>query len=135
MPNAEPKVAFDHLHQSLVEYQRLFFDGSLKATGFFLVVMGWILTDVEARKFIQSDRLLPIFGGWSLVICAIAYVMLSVRLLMMMRRLSRELDAIDFLPRSYYQHRLVRPATAVMWMILAVTPCVTIAYYLLLGKK
>ena len=133
MPNTEPKVAFDHLHQSLAEYQRLFFDGSLKATGFFLLVMGWILTSDKAGTFMTTHQSVATVGGWSLIICAIAYVMLSVRLLSIMRGLGRELDAIDFLPRSYYEHRLVHPVAAAMWMILAITPCVTLAFYLTYG--
>lgn len=135
MPNTEPKVAFDHLHQSLAEYQRLFFDGSLKAIGLFLLVMGWILTSDKASAFMMKHQSVATVAGWSLFICAIAYIVLSVRLMSIMRHLSRELDAIDFLPRSYYEHRLVHPVAVVMWMILAITPCVTLAYYLTFGFK
>lgn len=131
MASAEPKVAFDHLHQSLVQYQQLFFDGSLKATGFFLLIMGWILTSDKARDFMKNDPFIATVGGWGLIVCAIAYIVLSIRLMSVMRGLGRELGAIDFMPRSYYAHRLVNPIVGAMWMILAITPCVTVAFYVM----
>ena len=134
MPNAEPKVAFDHLYQSLREYQQLFFESSLKATGFFLLIMGWIITSDKAWELMKSHKSMAEIGGWGLVVCGISYIALCIRLMRMMKRLGQELDAIDFLPRSYYEHRLVKPVPAAMWMILAITPCAVVAYYLLSKK-
>lgn len=131
MSNADPKVAFDNLHNSLVECQRLFFDGSMKATGFFLLIMGWLLTSDKARDFIQGNSDMAGIFGWSLVAAAIAYVGLCMRLLWIVKGLGRELAAIDFLPRSYYAHRIVHPAVAAMWMVLPMTPCLALAYVLL----
>jgi hypothetical protein len=131
MSNADPKVAFDNLYNSLVEYQQLFFESSLRATTLLLLIMGWIITSDNATKFLHDHEQEARIGGWALVICAIAYVGLCMRLLWIVRGLGRELAAIDFLPRSYYAHRILHPAVAAMWMVLPMTPFAAIASYLL----
>src|SRR5437762_10751452 len=54
MTEVEPKIAFDHLYQTLVEYQARFVDVGMKGAGLAVLLLGWLLTSKEARAFIAA---------------------------------------------------------------------------------
>jgi hypothetical protein len=51
--------AFTHLYTALTDFQTKFIDGSVKAVGFFLIVLGWALTSAGAQRGSRARRTRP----------------------------------------------------------------------------
>ena len=133
--NDDREKAFNHLYAALREYHALFIDGSLKACGFFLLAMGWVLTSETARKLIDStDTKSPFLRGvgiFGLVLSAGAFVVLQRQIIQVTNDLYRELDALEHFPRSYYDFRVLKPRTSLALIAVAVSPCIVIVVFLL----
>jgi len=127
----DPAKAFDLLYGALREYEATFVDASLKACGFFLLALGWVLTSDKAREFVtESDinRRLAIFG---LLLPSIAAIVMATRVIRFTRHLHRELDALQHFPQSYYQYRVITPSFAAAVIGVAISPCIVLIIFLI----
>ncbi|HXH41739.1 MAG TPA: hypothetical protein VNN08_24155 [Thermoanaerobaculia bacterium] len=131
----ETKTLFQHLHSDLLEYQTRFADVSTKGASLNLLALGWMLTSEPARTFIAtntSGRSAAITG---IVIMEAAYLFLAIRMAHVMQRLARQMDALDYLPRSYYDFRALPPRIIATTATIAIAPAgIAIAFMLLIAK-
>ena len=125
------KEAFEHLYKSLVEFHERFIDGCLKATGVFIIALGWLLTSKDAHPFFLTNHKVRCVAALGALLPALAFVFLCLRLMVVMRRLDRELSALDYFPRTYYEHYVMKLPYAIALMILGVSPCIIIVFLLL----
>lgn len=128
MPN-DPAKAFDHLYAALCEYESRFVDTSLKACGFYLLAVGWLLTSETARGLVGSgsNRTIAIIG-LALPACACAFLFL--RIFQIMRILQRELKALDYCSEAYYEFRIFPPDVAKALAAIAIAPCIVLIAFL-----
>jgi len=123
--------AFEHLYRALVEFHALFIDGSLKATGFFIIALGWLLTSKDAHAFFVANPRMRRVAALGVLLPALAFVVLCSRLMVVMRLLDRELRALNYFPRTYYEHYVLQMPYAIALMILGISPCMIIVFLLL----
>ena len=129
----DPKAAFAHLHQSLVEYQLRFIDLSIKGTGLALLILGWILTSKDARAFIAASAVARGAAVTGVLVMVAASILLSVRMRQVMKHLFRQLEALNYFPRSYYEYRVLSPRTMTAVSALAVAPMIVAIVLMLFG--
>jgi hypothetical protein len=131
----DPAKAFEHLYGALSEYQTLLIETNVKACGFFLLVLGWLLTSEKARQFVEESiftKTIAIFGA---VMPAIATVLLSLRIRQIMEGLRGQLDALNYFPPPYYEFRLMPARSAAALMVVAIAPCIVLIIFVLPKKK
>jgi hypothetical protein len=120
----DPKARFQHLYKELTEYQLRFVDLNVKGIGFNLLVLGWMLTSDSARRYLATStpgRLAAIAG---IAIMQFAFIFLDVRMGRVMRKLAHELEVLNYLPPSYYEHRAFPPRVIFISGALTLVPSV-----------
>ena len=135
MAEVEPKIAFDHLHQTLVDYQARFVDMGLKGAGIELLFLGWLLTSREARAFIAESLIARFAAVAGITLMTAAGVLLIGRLVRSLRHVQRELDALDYLPRSYYAFRVPTPQVTTFIIMLTLAPWAITVILILFGVR
>ena len=131
----ETKTLFQHLHKELVEYQMRFVDLSLKGAGLVLLLLGWMLTSESARTFIATSlnaRFAIIIG---LVIMIASYVGIVTRMARVSHSLAVQMDALEYLPRSYYSFRRLPPRVILAGATVTIAPAVVTIALILSGLK
>lgn len=127
----EPKILFDYLHKELVEYQLRFVDLSLKGAGMVILVLGWLLTSSTAQHVIARNAIGRSAVIVGITIMDIAYVAMAVRMYRVMQRLAQQMDALDYLPKTFYRFRALTPRTVIAAAVTIIVPsAVTIAFVL-----
>jgi hypothetical protein len=127
----DPAKAFDLLYGALREYVATFVDTSMKGCGFFLVALGWVLTSDQVAAFVGKgpfNRGLAVFG---FALPAIAAVVMGTRVIRATGHLGRELDALQYFPRSYYEYVAVKLPFAMAVIVVAISPCIVAIAFLL----
>lgn len=130
----DPAKAFELLYGALREYVATFVDTSMKGCGFFLVALGWVLTSDHVRAFVEKgavNRGLAVFG---FALPSIAAVVMATRVIRATGHLGRELDALQYFPRSYYEYRALKLPFAIAVIFVAISPCIVAIAFLLLMK-
>src|SRR5438105_1007882 len=126
---AEIKTPFQHLHRELLEYQTRFVDVSLKGASITLLLLGWMLTSESARAFIATSTKGRSAAVTGILIMGVAYVSIAIRMAQVMQRLARQMDALEYLPRSYYDFRALPPRVIAAITAITMAPgSVTIAF-------
>ncbi len=118
-----------------MEYQLRFIDLMIKGAGFSLLVLGWLLTSKDARAFLVASgpaRLALVAG---LTVIAAAEILLAARLVQVLRHLHRELVALDYFPRAYYEFRALSPRIAVAVATLNIAPLIVAVALILFGLR
>lgn len=118
-----------------MEYQLRFIDLMIKGAGFSLLVLGWLLTSNDARAFLAASgpaRLALVAG---LAVIAAAEILLAIRLMQVLRHLHRELVALDYFPRAYYEFRALSPRVAVAVATLNIAPLFVAVALILFGLR
>ena len=133
MTEIEPKIAFDHLHQTLVEYQARFVDVGMKGAGLAALLLGWLLASKEARAFIAASIVARCAAVAGTTLMAAAGVFLFARISHGMRHVEGELDALRYLPRSYYSFRVPSTRASVAISTLALAPWAISVVVMLFG--
>lgn len=129
------KVLFQHLHSELLEYQTRFVDTSLRGAGLLLLVLGWMLTSDAGRAFIARSAVGRSAAVSGITILMIVYLFIAIRMARVMRGLAHEMDALAYLPRSYYDFRaMATRVTAAITAITIVPALITIAFMLSKAK-
>ena len=105
----DPKERFQHLHKELTEYQVRLMDMSIKATGLSLLILGWLITSDAARRFVATSARGCNAAIIGVAIMEIGYVLIALRMSHVQHDLARELNALDYFPRSYYEFRVYPP--------------------------
>ena len=113
MPETDVSKAFAHLHKELVEYQLRLADITSKGTALGLLIIGWMLTSDSARTFIATSRVGRLAAVAGITLMAVAYILLTVRMTLVMQSLGRQLHALDYFPASYYDFRVYTPTVAI----------------------
>ncbi|HEY6140679.1 MAG TPA: hypothetical protein VI670_23240 [Thermoanaerobaculia bacterium] len=131
----ETKTLFQHLHKELVEYQMRFVDLSLKGGGLVLLLLGWMLTSESARTFIATSlnaRFAVIIG---IAIMIAAYVGIVTRMARVSQSLTVQMDALEYLPPSYYNFRKLPPRVILAGAAVTIVPAVVTIALILSGLK
>ena len=126
----DPAKAFELLYGALREYVATFVDISMTGCGFFLGALGWVLTSDHVAAFVGKgpvNRGLAVFG---FALPAIAAVVMGIRVIRATGHLGRELDALQYFPRSYYGHRSITPPFAAAVIGIAIAPCIVAIMFL-----
>jgi hypothetical protein len=135
MIEAEIKILFQHLYTALLEYQTRFVDTSLKGASLLLLLLGWMLTSETGRAFIATSALGRSAGIAGILIVVTAYLLIAIRMANVMQRLARLMDALEYLPRSYYDFRAMPPRVVAAIAAITIAPAiVTIAFMLLIAN-
>jgi uncharacterized membrane protein len=125
----DPKIRFDYLHKELVEYQLRFVELSFKSAGLIVLALGWLMTSSTAQSVIARNALGRSSVIIGLVIMVIAYVAMAVRMYRVMHRLAQQMDALEYLPQSYYHFRALPPQTMIGAAATIIVPAaITIAF-------
>ena len=131
----EIKTLFQHLHRELLEYQTRFVDMSLKGASLTLLLLGWMLTSESARAFIATSAKGRSAVIAEILIMVLAYISIAIRMAHVMQRLARQMDALEYLPRSYYDFRALPPRVMAAAAAVTMAPAsVTIAFMMLNAK-
>ena len=131
----DTKVLFQHLHGELLEYQTRFVDTSLRGAGLLLLILGWMLTSDAGRVFIAKNAVGRSAAVSGIAIIVIAYLFIAIRMSRVMQRLAHEMDALGYLPRSYYDFRAMPTRVTTAITAFTVVPAlITIAFMLLKAK-
>jgi len=133
MTEVEPKIAFDHLYQTLVEYQARFVDIGMKGAGLAVLLLGWLLTSDEARAFIAASVVARCAAVAGTSLMAAAGVLLFGRISHGMRHVQSELDALQYLPRSYYSFRVPSTRASIAIVMLTLAPWAVSVVVMLFG--
>ena len=131
----DTRTLFQHLHKELVEYQLRFVDFTMKAAGIIILLLGWMLTSESARTFIAASakaRLAVIAG---ITIMLVAYLGIAVRMARVSRGLGAQMDALEYLPRSYYGFRILPPRVILAGTTAIVSPAVVTIALMLSGIR
>lgn len=123
------KILFQHLHSELLEYQTRFVDTSLKGASLALLFLGWMLTSDSARAFVATNATGRRAALAGILIAASAYVFIAIRMGRVMRQLARQMDALEYLPRSYYDFRAMPPRIIIAIAAITIAPAaITITF-------
>jgi hypothetical protein len=96
-----------------------------------ILVLGWLLTSSTAQTVIARNAIGRSAVIVGIAIMDIAYVAMAVRMYRVMQRLARQMDALDYLPKTYYRFRALTPRTVIAAAVTIVVPsAVTIAFVL-----
>jgi hypothetical protein len=129
------KVLFRHLHSELLEYQTRFVDTSMRGTGLLFLFLGWMLTSDSGRAFIAKSAVGRSAAVSGITIIMIMYLLIATRMTRVMRGLGHEMDALAYLPRSYYDFRVLpKRVTAVVSAITIVPALIAIVFMLSIAK-
>jgi hypothetical protein len=109
----DPKTRFDYLHKELLEYQLRFVELSFKSGGVIILVLGWLLTSSTAQSVIARNAIARSAVIIGIVIMVLAYVGMAVRMYRVMQRLAQQMDALEYLPQSYYRFRALPLQTVI----------------------
>jgi hypothetical protein len=94
-----------------------------------------MLTSETARAYIATSakgRSAAIAG---ILIMMAAYLSIAIRMSNVMQRLARQMDELEYLPRSYYDFRALPPRVIVAAAVVTIAPAtVTIAFMLSSAK-
>jgi hypothetical protein len=96
-------------------------------------VIGWILTSDSARSFIKTSKVGKSAAVAGIVIMALAYLLLTLRMTHVMRHLGRELAALDYFPPAYYTFRVMAPRVVLANTAIAIAPAAVAVALLLFG--
>lgn len=129
----DPRLAFEHLHRELVEYQTRFIDNGVRGAGLALLMIGWILTSESARSFMSTNEAGRTAAIAGIGIMIVAFILLAVRMISVMQHLSRQLSALAYLPAEYYAFRVMPPTVAVAAASIAITPAAIAIALILCG--
>src|SRR5689334_16519625 len=95
------KEQFELLYGILKAYHDSSLDTALKAMGFLLLVMGWVLTSENARVFLARDQALQWASIAVLAMAAVLFALFARRVLLESRATFRALEALDYIPVQY----------------------------------
>jgi hypothetical protein len=125
----DAKTLFAHLHKELTEYQLRFIDISVKGAGLVLLVLGWMLTSPSARAVITTSAGAKVAVSAVAVILITAYLFIAVRMSCVAAHLVKKMDALHYLPRSYYHFRALPPKVVMSGATLTIVPiCALVAF-------
>ena len=130
----DAKTLFTHLHKELMEYQLRFLDVSVKGAGLVLLVLGWMLTSPAARAFITTSAAAKMAVTAAAAILITGYVFVAVRISRVARHLVKKMDALHYLPRSYYHFRALPPKVVMSTAAMTVVPTAAIVAFALFGR-
>jgi hypothetical protein len=104
---ANEKEQFDVLYESLRTFQTGFVDAAFKATASFLLVLGWLVTSDKAREFLLKDPSRRYLAVLAVILAGVIYASISIRVYKFSHRTCALLDDLGFVPRSYYEDRIL----------------------------
>ena len=131
----DPKTLFQHLHRELLEYQTRFVDLSIRGAGLTILFLGWMLTSESARTFISTSMQGRSAAIGGIVLAIVAYLFIAVRMALVMKHLARQMDGLDYLPRSYYEFRALPPRVIAAASVVTIAPAaITIAFMIFIAK-
>jgi hypothetical protein len=127
----DAKTLFTYLHKELMEYQLRFVDMSIKGAGLVLLVLGWMLTSPAARTVITTSAGAQAAVATAAVIMVTAYLLMAVRMSCVARHLVKKMDALHYLPRSYYHFRALSPKVVMSAATMTIVPACTVVAFTL----
>jgi len=131
----ETKTLFQHLHKELVEYQIRFVDLSMKGAGLVLLLLGWMLTSQPTRAFIAASAEARSAAIAGIGVMVATYLFIVIRMARVSQSLTAQMDALEYLPRSYYDFRTISPRVLLAAAAAATAPAaVTMALMLCVVK-
>ena len=132
---SEPKTLFQHLHKELVEYQLRFVDLTMKGSGLVLLFLGWMLTSQSTRAFIAASTAARFAAISGIVVMVTAYLCIAIRMSRVSRDLGAQMDALEYLPCSYYDFRKIQPGVALAAAATVTAPAAVSIALMLCGMR
>ena len=131
----DSKELFRHLHKELVDYQIRFVDLSFKSAGLIILVLGWLLTSATAQNVLAANTIGRAAVVVGVIIMNIAYVAVAVRMMHVMQQLAKQVDALEYMPRSYYSFRALPPRTVIAASAVTIIPSTVTIAFVLFGTR
>ena len=125
------KAHFDVLFGSLKGYQDGLFDGAFRASGFLVLVIGWLLTSKEARAYLAENRLPRRLCAAVLAAGSIVYAAVSWRVYALSQAAFRGLVELNYLPAAAYAEHRIHGATLTLLITQNVALTLVACYFML----
>jgi hypothetical protein len=128
------KTHFDVLFGTLRDYQVGFFSGAFTATGFLILVIGWLLTSKEARVYLGRSGRARLVGTAVLGLGFVVYAVVSWRVFALSQSVFDGLVGLNYLPLTAYADRRIETTT--LFIFVAQNALLTlVACYFMLDTK
>jgi hypothetical protein len=111
------KEQFELLYGILKSLHDNSLDTVLKAMGFLLLAMGWVVTSESARVFLAGDRTLRWAAVSVLAMAAILFALFAIRVVRQSMATSRALEDLDYMPVRHFEAMAAHPAVAVAFVV------------------
>lgn len=111
------KAHFDVLFESLKDYHQGFLDSAFKATGFLILVLGWLLTSKEARAYLAGSARARRLGAIALGLGFAVYAVVTWRVFLLSRAVFHDLVGLDYLPQSAYAGYRIQDVTLLIFVV------------------
>jgi hypothetical protein len=132
--NPADAAHFGVLTTSLRAYHDGIIDGSFQATGFVLLVLGWLLTSKEARAYLGSSAQARRLAALALAFGTIVYASITWRAFVLSESVFAQLNALNYVPaRAYLDQRL--SLLSIIVFIAQNTALTSLTCYLMLTMK
>jgi hypothetical protein len=125
---------FAFLGTSLRAYHDGFIDGSFQATGFVLLVLGWLLTSKEARAYLGRSVRARRLAATGLGLGAVLYASITRRAFALSESVFEQLVALNYVPVSAYADQRISGAAVLVFVAQNVV-LTTMTCYLILTMK
>ena len=125
------KAHFDVLFGSLKGYQEGLLDGAFKASGFLILVVGWLLTSKEARTYFALNTRARRLGAAALGAGALMYAAVSWRVFLLSQSAFTDLVALAYVPVSAYAPHRIQGTTLLLVVTQNVLLTLLACYFML----
>jgi len=92
------------LLKALNQYNEQFVSCSYSTMGFYLLVLGWLITSKSARSFICQHKKLTVVASVFLLLMLVGYIFMSFRCLNESRSLYEQLTGFDGTDGPLFEH-------------------------------
>lgn len=113
---ARDKECFTILHNNLIHFHEAFVSNSVKVSGFFLLIIGWISTSETAQQTLGRSELFRTLAVVILVLGAVMYTATCFRLWVLSNNVYGKLVELDYIPGHVFSDRLIRLVTLFLFV-------------------
>jgi hypothetical protein len=124
------KDQFDILLEMQREFYSRFIDLAVKIAGFYLLVLGWILTSNDAREYLGDDELARGTAVAVVLIAWIIYCCMAYRLSWLSNRTFMSLQSLPDIPAFLYENYRVTRKTVGIFLIATLVVAYVVGFVL-----
>ncbi len=103
----DAETRFNVLYGDLKDFHKGAFSGGFQATGFALIILGWLISSKTAQAFFAETPSRGYAAILAVILGSLIYVAATCRLYKMSTVTANLLDTLAFMPSAYYSERRI----------------------------